>query len=194
MDAIIENLPTFLGGFWNTLQLLFYSGIGALVLGTIIAAMRISPVAALRGFATVYTEILRNIPLTLVLFFCAFLLPYLGVRLEYFTFAVIGLTAYTSPFIAEAIRSGINGVALGQAEAARAIEHISLVEIANAMAIAAEESAGLSPDELRRETLAIFGGKRVTAAIGARLDEALEFGLASGRLARSGETIVAQTV
>jgi glutamate transport system permease protein len=115
MDAIIENLPTFLGGFWNTLQLLFLAGIGSLVLGTIIAAMRISPVSALRTFATVYTEILRNTPLTLVLFFCAYILPYLGVGLEYFTFAVIGLTAYTSPFIAEAIRSGINGVALGQA-------------------------------------------------------------------------------
>jgi hypothetical protein len=84
------------------------------------------------------------------------------------------------------------GARQSAAEAPRAIEHISLVEIANAMAIAAEESAGLSPDELRRETLSIFGGKRVTAAIGARLGEALEFGLASGRLARSGEhTIVA---
>ncbi|MBD8518785.1 DUF3320 domain-containing protein [Plantibacter sp. CFBP 8804] len=84
------------------------------------------------------------------------------------------------------------GARQSSAEAARAIEHISLAEIANAMAIAAEESAGLSPDELRRETLAIFGGKRVTSAIGARLDEALEFGLASGRLARNGEdTIVA---
>jgi glutamate transport system permease protein len=121
VDAVIENLPIFLGGFWATLRLLFLSGALALVLGTIIAAMRISPVAALRGFATVFTEILRNIPLTLVLFFCAFLLPYLEVRLDYFTLAVIGLTAYTSPFIAEAVRSGVNGVALGQAEAARAI-------------------------------------------------------------------------
>ncbi|HEV7949677.1 MAG TPA: amino acid ABC transporter permease [Glaciihabitans sp.] len=121
MDAIIENLPIFLGGFWTTLRLLLISGIGALVVGTIVAALRISPVAALRGFATVYTEIFRNIPLTLVLFGCAFVLPYLDVQFDYFTFAVIGLTAYTSPFIAEAIRSGINGVALGQAEAARAI-------------------------------------------------------------------------
>jgi glutamate transport system permease protein len=48
-------------------------------------------------------------------------LPYLEVKLDYFTLAVIGLTAYTSPFIAEALRSGVNGVALGQAEAARAI-------------------------------------------------------------------------
>lgn len=121
MDAIIENLPAFLAGFWNTIKLLAISGVGALVVGTVVAALRISPVAALRGFATVYTEILRNTPLTLVLFFCAFILPYLEVGLDYFTFAAIGLTAYTSPFVAEAIRSGINGVSVGQAEAARAI-------------------------------------------------------------------------
>jgi len=121
MDAIIENLPVFLDGFWKTLQLLLISGLGALVLGLVIAAMRISPVAALRGFATVYTELLRNIPLTLILFFCAFVLPYLEVKLDYFILALIGLTLYTSPFVAEAIRSGINGVAIGQAEAARAI-------------------------------------------------------------------------
>jgi len=121
MDAVIEFLPVLLRGFGTTLLLLLISGVGAFVVGLIIAAMRISPVASLRGFATVYTELLRNTPLTLVLFFCAFVLPYLGVRTEYFVLACIGLTAYTSPFIAEAIRSGVNGVAIGQAEAARSL-------------------------------------------------------------------------
>ena len=121
MDAIIENLPRFIDGFLMTLRLLVISGLGALVLGTVVAAMRISPVAALRWFATGYTELFRNIPLTLILFFCATVLPYLQVRFDYTTFAIIGLTLYTSPFVAEAIRSGVNGVPLGQAEAARAI-------------------------------------------------------------------------
>jgi len=121
MDAIIENLPRFVDGFLMTLRLLLVSGVGALVIGTLIATMRISPVPALRGFATVYTEVLRNTPLTLVLFFCAFVLPYLGIRLDYATFATIGLTLYTSPFVAEALRSGINGIPVGQAEAARAL-------------------------------------------------------------------------
>jgi len=121
MDAIIENLPRFIDGFLMTLRLLVVSGIGALVIGTVVAAMRISPVPALRGVATVYTELLRNTPLTLVLFFCAFVLPQLGVRLDYVIAATVGLTLYTSPFVAEAIRSGINGVSVGQAEAARAI-------------------------------------------------------------------------
>jgi len=121
VDAVLENLPTFLRGFGTTLALLGIAGAGALVIGTLVAAMRISPVASLRGFATVYTEILRNTPLTLVLFFCAFILPYLGVRIDFFILASIGLTAYTSPFVAEAVRSGVNGVPVGQAEAARSI-------------------------------------------------------------------------
>ena len=121
MDAIIENLPRFIDGFLMTLRLLVVSSLGAIVIGTVIAAMRISPIAAFRIFATGYTELFRNTPLTLVLFFCAFVLPYLGVRFDYVVLAIIGLTLYTSPFVAEAIRSGINGVSIGQAEAARAI-------------------------------------------------------------------------
>ncbi|MDJ0349295.1 amino acid ABC transporter permease [Cryobacterium sp. PH29-G1] len=121
MDAVIENLPTFLEGFRNTLALLGIAGVGALLLGLIVAGLRISPVGSFRGFATVYTEIIRNTPLTLVLFFCAVLLPYLNYQPGYFTLAAIGLTVYTSPFIAEALRSGVNGVHVGQAEAARSI-------------------------------------------------------------------------
>lgn len=121
VDVVIDNLPRYLEGFGMTLLLLFVSGVAALILGTIIAAMRISPIASLRGFATVYTELIRNTPLTLVLFFCAIVLPYLGSRLDYPTAAMIGLSVYTSPFVAEALRSGINGVPVGQAEAARSV-------------------------------------------------------------------------
>jgi glutamate transport system permease protein len=121
VDAVIRNLPEFLQGFQMTLSLLVISGVMALVIGTLVAAMRISPIASLRGFGTVYTEILRNTPLTLVLFFTAFVLPYLGVTIPYFVCAIVGLTLYTSPFIAEALRSGINGVPVGQAEAARSL-------------------------------------------------------------------------
>ncbi|MEO6200699.1 MAG: amino acid ABC transporter permease [Cryobacterium sp.] len=121
MDAVIDNLPLFLEGFRNTLALLVISGTGALVLGLIVAALRISPVASFRGFATVYTEVIRNTPLTLVLFFCAVLLPFLNFQPGFFALAAIGLTVYTSPFIAEALRSGVNGVHVGQAEAARSV-------------------------------------------------------------------------
>lgn len=121
MDAIAENIEFFVEGFLGTLGLLVYSGIGALILGIIIGGMRISPVASLRMFATAVTELFRNIPLTLILFFCANVLPYLEVNPGYFPLAVIGLTFYTAPFVAEAVRSGINGVPVGQAEAARSV-------------------------------------------------------------------------
>lgn len=121
MNAIVENLPRFLEGFGMTVLLLVVAGIGALVLGTIVAALRISPVPSLSGFAAAYTELLRNTPLTLVLFFCAIILPYLGSTLPYLVAAMIGLMLYTSPFVAEALRSGINGVPVGQAEAARSL-------------------------------------------------------------------------
>ncbi|WBU38874.1 amino acid ABC transporter permease [Homoserinibacter sp. YIM 151385] len=121
MDTVIAFLPQLGQAFLVTLRLLVVSALGAFVIGTVIAAMRISPVAAFRVFATGYTELIRNIPLTLVLFFCAFVLPYLGAETDYILLATIGLTVYTSPFIAEAVRSGVNGVAIGQAEAARAV-------------------------------------------------------------------------
>jgi glutamate transport system permease protein len=138
MDAIIDITPLYLEGFLATLQLLAISGVGAFVVGVLIAAMRISPIPTLRTFATVYTEILRNIPLLLVLFFCAFVLPLLGVGLDYFALACVGLTAYTSPFVAEAVRSGVNGVPIGQAEAARSIglnfgQTVSLVVLPQAV-------------------------------------------------------------
>lgn len=121
MDAVIEQLPRLLDGFSRTLALLGIAAVGALVFGALVAGFRVSPIAPLRGFAATFTELFRNIPLTLILFGFANLGPYLGAGGDYFTLAAIGLTLYTTPFIAEAIRSGINGIPVGQAEAARSI-------------------------------------------------------------------------
>jgi len=121
MEQLWSLMPTFWEGFRVTLLLLVVAGVLSLILGTVIAAMRISPVGALRGFAAVWTEVARNTPLTLVFIFTAFVLPMLGVRLPYIVLAFVALTYYTSPFVAEALRSGINGVPVGQAEAARSI-------------------------------------------------------------------------
>ncbi|MER7951534.1 amino acid ABC transporter permease [Streptomyces sp. NPDC096079] len=118
-----------LGAFWVTVQLTVYSAIGSLVWGTLLAAMRVSPVPLMRGFGTVYVNIVRNIPLTVIIVFTSLgLFQTLGVTLGAdrftainFRLAVLGLTAYTSAFVCEALRSGINTVPLGQVEAARAI-------------------------------------------------------------------------
>ncbi|GAB3119758.1 amino acid ABC transporter permease [Streptomyces calidiresistens] len=118
-----------LGAFWTTVQLTFWSAIGSLIWGTVLAAMRVSPVPVMRAFGTVYVHLFRNIPLTLVIIACAQGL-YMALRFSlggdrppeiYFRLAILGFIAYTATFVCEALRSGINTVPLGQAEAARAL-------------------------------------------------------------------------
>ena len=122
MDVLLANADDILAGFLMTLRLLLFGGIGALLIGLVVAVMRICPIASLRGFATAYTELIRNIPLTLLLLFMVFVLPLIVPdKPPYVVLASIGLAVYTSPFVAEALRSGINGVPVGQAEAARSI-------------------------------------------------------------------------
>ncbi|MFI6942631.1 amino acid ABC transporter permease [Streptomyces sp. NPDC050418] len=119
-----------LGAFWTTVQLTVLSGIGALVWGTILAAMRVSPVPLMRGFGTLYVNVVRNIPLTVIIVFTSLgLADIFGMTMgaaddfptQAFRLSALGLAAYTAAFVCEAIRSGINTVPVGQAEAARAI-------------------------------------------------------------------------
>lgn len=121
IDVVIENFGVFAGGFLRTLQICLYAAIGSLLLGTLIAAFRVSPFPPLRWVGTGWVTVFRNCPLTVVLFFCAFGLPEIGVNGAYYWFGVTGLLLYTSAFVCEAVRSGINSVSAGQAEAARAI-------------------------------------------------------------------------
>ncbi|WGT47757.1 amino acid ABC transporter permease [Tessaracoccus lacteus] len=121
MEAVLANLDSYWAGFKVTLELLIVGGLGALVIGVIIALMRISPISSLRAIATGWTEIMRNTPLTLIFFFIIVVLPSLQMGVTAKLGAYIALSIYTSAFVAEAIRSGINGVPLGQAEAARSV-------------------------------------------------------------------------
>jgi glutamate transport system permease protein len=122
-----------LGAFWTTVQLTFWSAIGALVWGVVLAGMRVSPVWLMRAFATAYVNIVRNTPLTLIVVASSLgLYQALGVSLTTdkttaalaitnFRLAVLAFVLYTGTFVAEAVRSGINTVPVGQAEAARAL-------------------------------------------------------------------------
>lgn len=121
MDAVIDNLDVFADGFLRTISLTLLAATGALVLGTLVAAMRVSPVPPLRWVATGYVELVRNTPLTVVFFLAVFGLPQVDVSLTFFQFAIVALSVYTASFVAEAVRSGINSVAAGQAEASRSI-------------------------------------------------------------------------
>jgi glutamate transport system permease protein len=119
--------------FWTTIQLTVFSAIGALILGTVLAAMRLAPVPMLNWIGTAYINVVRNTPLTLIILFCSFgLSQTLGITLvdprsltsiedSNFRLAVLGFTVYTASFVCETIRSGVNTVPLGQAEAARSL-------------------------------------------------------------------------
>lgn len=120
-----------LNAFGVTILLTVLSALGAFLIGAVVAILRVSPVATLRLFGTAYVNLVRNTPLTLIVFFCVFglllgmnwpLLPDgAGIAWQNFAWAVIGLAVYHAAFVAEAIRSGVNTVPLGQAEAARAL-------------------------------------------------------------------------
>ncbi|NLF06329.1 MAG: amino acid ABC transporter permease [Actinomycetales bacterium] len=122
MDVFLDNGPAYLAGFRMTLALTAVAGVASLVFGTILAALRVAPLRPLRVLATGYVELLRNTPLTLVFFGMVLVAPQFGIipPIGFWT-AIICLTLYTSAFVCEALRSGINSVGVGQAEAARAI-------------------------------------------------------------------------
>jgi glutamate transport system permease protein len=140
VSVLFDNIDLFAKGFWLTLQVCILSAIGAVIIGTVVAVLRISPIPPLRWLGTAYVTVFRNAPLTVVFFLAAFGLPALGSNAEflnipglnllfsrldydlpYFRFAVFALMIYTGAFVCEALRSGVNAVPPGQAEAARAI-------------------------------------------------------------------------
>lgn len=121
MEAIRENIPLLLEGIATTIALTFLSYLFALVFGTVLAVCRVSPIPPLRWAATVYVEIFRNIPLLSLLILISFGLPDVGLILPYFWCGVLGLTLSSAAFVCENVRSGINTVPVGHAEAARSI-------------------------------------------------------------------------
>jgi len=133
VEIFTEYRAQIFEAFWTTIQLTVFSAIGALILGTVLAAMRLSPVPMLNWIGTTYVNVVRNTPLTLIILFCAFGIGQtLGISLadsqsltsiddSNFRLAVLGLTIYTASFVCETVRSGVNTVPLGQAEAARSL-------------------------------------------------------------------------
>ncbi|WP_067656193.1 amino acid ABC transporter permease [Nocardia harenae] len=128
-DLISRYGDQILDAFWVTIQLTVLSSVGALVLGTIVAGLRVSPVPIARGVGTAYVTLIRNTPLTLIIVFCSLgLYSTMGLTLGgetlnaiNFRWAIVGLSVYTAAFVCESLRSGINTVPLGQSEAGRSL-------------------------------------------------------------------------
>ncbi|MFD7968700.1 amino acid ABC transporter permease [Streptomyces clavifer] len=121
MDVLTDNFSLYGEGFLGTVELTLYASILALVLGFLMASFRVAPVGSLRVIGTVWVAVLRNTPLTLLFFAVLLGLPRFGLVLPFEVFAVLALGCYTSAFICEALRSGINTVPTGQGEASRSL-------------------------------------------------------------------------
>ena len=134
MDAFRENRDDILLAFGVTIEMVVIAGFIALLVGTLLAALRVSPIPLGRAIGTAYVFTVRNTPLLVIMLLFAFGIPQLDIRPElelgdarllrfnvFFIFATSALGLYTAAFVCEAVRSGINAIPIGQAEAARAI-------------------------------------------------------------------------
>ena len=121
MRVVTDNLGFLLGGLLVTLELTVLGFVGALLLGTVLAVFRVSPIAPLRWVGAVYVEVLRNMPLLTLLILVVFGLPDVGLTFSLFISAAMCMAAFAAAFVCEAVRGGINTVPVGQAEAARSL-------------------------------------------------------------------------
>jgi glutamate transport system permease protein len=134
LSAVFDDFGAYLQAFGYTFALFLVAGVLSMVLGTLLVAMRVGPIAVLRAAGTTYVTMVRNTPLVIVFAFFSFAAPTLDIKFNwlqvhigefdfttFFGAAVVSLTIYTSAFVCEGIRAGVNAVPLGQAEAARAI-------------------------------------------------------------------------
>ncbi|GAB6987986.1 amino acid ABC transporter permease [Paenibacillus pini] len=119
-SILIDHKKEFLAGFLTTLEVSLLALVLSVILGIVLAVMKISPLKMLKGLATAYIEFIQNTPLLIQIFFFYFGLPAVGIQLNPFISGTIGLAVYSSAYIAEAIRAGIQAVSHGQVEAGRA--------------------------------------------------------------------------
>jgi His/Glu/Gln/Arg/opine family amino acid ABC transporter permease subunit len=118
ISVLTDNLDEFLAGFWVTVRLVVVSFVIAMVVGTLVAALRISPSQWLQRLGGVYVETFRNIPLLVLLFISFAGLRRAGVDIGPWEAGIASLGLYTAAYVAESLRSGVFSVSKGQIEAA----------------------------------------------------------------------------
>jgi len=117
-EVLSEHFPEFISGLWVTFRLVTFSFVIAMVVGTLVAALRIAPVKALNRIGGIYVEIFRNVPLLVLLIIAFSGFPRAGISVGQWAAGIGCLGLYTAAYIAEALRSGVFSVGKGQIEAA----------------------------------------------------------------------------
>ena len=118
MLTILTTYPDVLiDGFLNTLYSSIIALFFSLIIGTLMAIFQLSKTKWIKGLANAYVEFFKNIPLLIIVMFFYVVVPLYWFSIDGFVAGTIGLTIYTSAFIAETVRAGIMGVPKGQTEA-----------------------------------------------------------------------------
>jgi glutamate/aspartate transport system permease protein len=130
-DVIRHALPyLFLDGMRFTLTLTALAACGGLVFGTLIALMRLSGVRPLAVVSTLYVNLMRSLPLVLVIFWFYFLVPYIGqwltgasrpVKVGAFVSSLVTFIMFEAAYFSEIMRAGIQSISRGQPAAAQAL-------------------------------------------------------------------------
>ena len=125
-DVIRRSLGyLFFDGMTFTLMLTALAGIGGLVFGTLIALMRLSGFRVLGGIAGLYVDLIRSLPLVLVIFWFYFLVPYIGqwltgssrpVHVGAFASSLITFIMFEAAYFSEIMRAGIQSISKGRSE------------------------------------------------------------------------------
>ncbi len=119
--AIWDNRDILVQGVLTTLLIAGIAIPIGVVIGVLVCMLRISKTRLLRWPAIAYIEIIRNIPLLILLFMVFYALPFFGVRLSGLTTGFICLSIYGGAYFAEVFRGGVEAVAKGQFDAAKAL-------------------------------------------------------------------------
>lgn len=175
LDILRNYYPTFLGGVWLTLVLTVISFTVALILGSLLAVMRISPVTPLRIGAVAYIGLMRCIPLLAFVVLFVFGLPKLGFLYTINTSVIVVLSLYTAGFVAETMRAGIRTVPSGEVEAARALglpfrQVIALVVLPQAVRTIIPPLGNLAISQIKATAIAAAVGVQEITGVATRVN------------------------
>lgn len=113
------NIRFLLEGLWMTILVALIAIIFSFIIGGIIGLVRYMKIPYVSKIVGIITDVIRNLPLLLIIFFTYFALPKIGVRLDIFWSVVAAMTVFESAMVSEIIRGGLKSIAKGQMEAAR---------------------------------------------------------------------------
>jgi His/Glu/Gln/Arg/opine family amino acid ABC transporter permease subunit len=117
-EVLSEHFPEFSSGLWVTFRLVAVAFVIAMVVGTLVAVLRVAPLPWLNRIGGIYVEAFRNVPLLVLLIIAFSGLPRAGVSVGQWVAGIACLGLYTAAYIAEALRSGVFAVGRGQIDAA----------------------------------------------------------------------------